>query len=167
MLRLRRQRQVRQVQQPQPPPLQPFMLTQDDANVALGTDTIPNQWGDVFRYRVPQGTNIVLQNGDQFSLYLGTAPNVEAPLYATFVKLEVRDPAEQDTRKVFGDTLYLRVREFEDRNKIARLTIPEPVRVLPRQWIVIVAKSSPDPIRVKECYFGLLTNKIAVPLGGE
>ena len=150
--------------QPQPPLLRPFMLTQDDANVFPGSDTIPNHWGDISRYRVPQGTGIILQNGDQFSLYLGTGPNVEASLYGSFVKIEVRDPAEQDVEKVLGDVLYLRVREFEDRNKIARLTVPEPVKVYPRQWIVVVAKST-HSIKVGECYFGLLTSKVAMPLG--
>ena len=145
--------------------LAPCYITDSDGNITDGSDGTTGVWGDVWKYQVPQGTGIVLQAGDQLSVFLSddTVPN-EVGRYDCYVKIEVRDPAEQDNRLVFGPSLYNRIREFQNRNTIAKLGIAKPIKVYPRQWIAIVAKDV-GTIDVSECYFSLLTSKVAVPLG--
>lgn len=145
--------------------LAPFFITDSDGNITDGSDGTNVVWGDVWKYQVPQGTGIVLQAGDQFSCFLSddTVPT-EVGRYDCYVKIEIRDPSEQDNQLAFGPALYNRIREFQDRNKIARLGIGKPIKVYPRQWIVIAAKDV-GTIDVSECYFSLLTSKVAVPLG--
>ena len=74
--------------------------------------------------------------------------------------MEVRDPAEQDIERVFGEANYNRVRAFQDRALIARLGGAKPVKVYERQWLVIVALDNAT-ITVANCYFDLLTSKVA------
>lgn len=146
------------------PVLAPFHITDNDGNITNGSTGSTGVFSDVWKYQVPQGTGIILQSGDQFSLYLSDDSSpTEVGQTDCIVRIEVRDPAESDTRKVFGDTLYKRCREMEDRNLIARLQLAAPVKVFPRQWIVIVAKDV-GTIEPPYSYFDLLTSKVAVPL---
>lgn len=146
------------------PELVPFHITDADGNITDGSDGTTGVWGDVWKYQIPQGTGIILQAGDQLSIYLADdATPTEVGRYDCYVKLEVRDPAEQDITLVLGPALYNGLREFQNRNTITRLGNPEPVKVYPRQWIVIAAKDV-GTIDVSECYFDLLTSKVAVPL---
>lgn len=141
----------------------PFHITEQDGNITEGSDGTTGVWGDVWKYQVPQGTGIILQAGDQLSAFLSddTSPT-EVGRYDCYVKLVVRDPAEQDELLVYGPALYNRIREFQDRNKILKLAIGAPIKVKARQWIVIAAKDV-GTIDVSECYFDLLTSKVAIP----
>lgn len=144
--------------------LAPFHLTQADGNITLGSDGTTGLWGDIWKYQVPQGTGIILQAGDQFSLRIDDdASGTEVGQTDCYVKIEVRDPGEQDNLLVYGITMYKRCREFENRNTIARLALAKPVKVYPRQWIAIAAKDV-GTIDTSECYFDLLTSKVAIPL---
>lgn len=143
--------------------LTPFHITDADGNITDGSDGTTGVWGDVWKYQVPQGSGIILQSGDQFGVFLADSPGVEVGRYDCWVKLEVRDPSEQDVKLAFGPALYNRAREFQDRNLIARLGLAVPFKVYPRQWIVVVAKDT-GTIDVSECYFDLFTSKVAVPL---
>ena len=141
----------------------PFHITDNDGNITDGSDGTTGVWGDVWKYQVPQGTGIILQSGDWFSVFLSddTSPT-EVGRYDCYVKIVVRDPSEQDEHLVFGPALYNRIREFQNRNTIARLA-GATVKVYPRQWIIIAAKDV-GTIDVSECYFDLLTSKVSVPL---
>jgi len=143
------------------PILVPFNLTQNDGNITAADGTA-STFSDIWKYRVPNGTGIVLQAGDQLSVYLYASG--ESGVSNTYVRLEVRDPAEEAVRLVFGPALYNRVREFTNRNTIARLGVPEPVKVFERQWIVLVAYDTGGTITNADSYFNLLTSKVAVPL---
>ena len=146
--------------------LTPFHITDSDGNITDGSDGTTGVWGDVWKYQVPQGTGIILQAGDQLSVYLADdATPTEVGRYDCYVKLVVRDPSEQDETLVFGPALYNRIREFQNRNTIARIGPPQPIKVYPRQWIIIAAQDV-GTIDVSECYFDLLTSKVAVPLSG-
>lgn len=147
------------------PVLAPFILTNSDGSITAGSDGSTGVWGDVWKYQVPQGTGIILQAGDEFSLFLSDdAVPTEVGRYDCYVKIEVRDPAEQDNVLAFGPALYNRVRELQDRNKIAKLAIAQPIKIYPRQWLAIVAKDV-GTIDVSECYFVLKTSKVAIRLG--
>lgn len=142
--------------------LAPFVITDSDGNITDGASPLTTGvWGDVWKYQVPQGTGIILQAGDQFSLYLDDGAEVGQT--DCWVKVEVRDPSEQDKTLIFGPTLYKRAREFQDRNTIAKLQLAKPIKVYPRQWIAVVAKDT-GAITVGTCYFHLMTSKVAVPL---
>lgn len=143
----------------------PFHITDADGNITDGSDGTTGVWGDVWKYQVPQGTGIILQAGDQFSLRLNDdATPTECGRYDCYVKLVVRDPSEQDEKLILGPCLYNKLREFQDRNTVAKLQLAGPVKVYPRQWIAIAAKDV-GTIDVSECYFDLLTSKVSVPLG--
>lgn len=145
--------------------LAPFHMSQLDGNITLGAAVLTTGvWGDIWRYQVPQGTGIVLQAGDTFSLRIDDdAIGTEVGTTDCYVKIEVRDPGQNDNILIWGPNLYLKCREFEDRNKIARLQLAKPVKVYPRQWIAIAAKDV-GTVDTSECYFDLLTSKVAVPL---
>lgn len=146
--------------------LTPFHITDSDGNITDGTATqTTGVWGDIWKYQVPQGTGIILQAGDQLSVYLADDSTTEVGRYDCYVKLVVRDPSEQDEKLIFGPALYNRIREFQDRNTMARIGPPQPIKVYPRQWIAIVAKDV-GTIEVAHSYFDLLTSKVAVPLSG-
>ena len=143
------------------PKVVPFRINQADGNI-IAANGIANIWSDIWKYQVPQGTGIILQTGDQFSAYLhdGTA---EVGDYDCFVKVEVRDPSEQDKDLILGPSLYQGVKEFQDRNRIKRIAVAKPVKVYPRQWITITVKDN-AAVQYARSFFELLTSKVSVPL---
>lgn len=142
--------------------LAPFHITQEDGNITE-TDGVAATWTDLWKYRVPQGTEIHLQAGDFLSAYLEDTVPLEVGNDDCYVKLEVRDPSEQDVKLAFGPCVYQRIKEFQDRNTKARLTLPAPMKVTSRQWIVLVAKDG-VVIDASDSHFDLFTSKAAVPL---
>lgn len=144
------------------PELAPFHITQSDGNITSSNGTA-NTNSDIWVYEVPLGTGIIIQAGDQLSAYLKDA-SAECGGYDCYVTIEVRDPSGLSVEQVFGPALYARVKEFQDRNKIAKLGVPEPVKVYPRQKIVVVVKDN-GTVTVANCYFDLFTSKVAHPLG--
>lgn len=149
------------MEQTKSPKMAPFHITQADGNITAANG-VTGTWSDIYKYQVPQGVGIILQTGDQFSAYIKDA-SAEVGLYDCWVKIEVRDAAELDKQVVFGPSLYKKIREFQDRDTIAHLELSEPVKAYPRQWIVIVGKDT-GTITVANCYFSLLTSKVAQPL---
>jgi|GEM_PF-3261602 len=147
------------------PKLAPFRLNQRDGNVTAAIG-VADLWSDVWTYEVPQGTGIVLQAGDTLSAFLATAPATEVvDPELNHVRVEVRDPSGLSIDQVFGPALYLRVQEFVNRNTIARLGVSAPVKVYPRQRIVICVLS-PQIVAVAAdaSYFDLHTSKVGTPL---
>lgn len=142
--------------------LAPFHINQDDGNITEA-DGVAATWSDIWKYRVPQGCGIVLQAGDQLSCYLEDTAPLEVGNDDCYVKIEVRDPSEQDVKLAFGPAVYQKVKEFQDRKSIAKLVLVAPLKVLARQWIVLVAKDG-VVIDASDSHFDLLTSKVAVPL---
>ena len=143
--------------------LAPFVITDSDGNITDGASPLTTGvWGDIWKYQVPQGTGIILQAGDQFSLYAADA-GAECGTTDCFIKVEVRDPSEQDKTLILGPAIYVKLREFQNRNTISKLQLGKPIKVYPRQWIAISAKDT-GAIVVANCYFSLMTSKVAVPL---
>lgn len=143
------------------PKLAPFHITRKDGNITEADGTA-NIWSDIWDYEVPLGTGIIFQAGDVLSAYLEDA-SAEAGAYDCYVKLEVRDSSGLSVIQLFGPALYTRVKEFQDRNKLARLGVSEPIKVYPRQHIVLCVKDN-GAIDGSNSYFDLATNKVAAPL---
>lgn len=143
------------------PKLSPFHITQKDGNITEADGTA-NIWSDIWDYEVPLGTGIILQAGDVLAAYLEDAA-AQAGAYDCYVKLEIRDPSGLSVVQAFGPALYTRVKEFSDRNKLARLGLPEPLKVYPRQHIVLCVKDN-GAIDASDSYFALTTNKVGAPL---
>lgn len=145
---------------PQKAVLTPFHLTQNDGNVTKGNGTA-STWSDIWKFQVPQGTGLILQAGDLLSAYI--SDGAEVGQYNCYLKVEVRDPSENDVELVYGPGLYKKVREFQDRNTMARLAVAGPVKVYPRQWVVIAVYDD-GTVAYASSYFDLFTSKIAVPM---
>lgn len=144
------------------PVLAPFVLTQNDQNITPAAVGVPDIWTDMWAYRVPNGVGIVLQAADTISCYLSVGVT-ECDLWDCQVRIEVRDAAQETTELVYGPALYRRVQEFTNRNTMARLGVPEPVKVYARQWIVIAVRDD-GAITIADAYFALVTSKVAIPL---
>ncbi len=140
----------------------PFHITQADGNITEA-DGVAATWSDIWKYQVPQGSGLILEAGDLISMYLEDTAPAEVGDADCYVRLEVRDASEQDVKRVFGPALYVKVKEFQNRNTIARLQVSAPVKLYPRQWLVLVAKDA-VVIDASDSYFDLFTSKIGVPL---
>ena len=140
----------------------PFHLNQEDGNITKSDGTAAT-WTDIWKYQVPQKQGIVLQAKDVISMYLEDTAPAEVGADTCYVQIEVRDASEQDKRIVFGPALYARLKEFQDRNLMARLPLGAPVKVYERQWVVIMVKDD-GTIDESDSYFDLYTSKVAVPL---
>jgi hypothetical protein len=136
---------------------EPFDLTDQDPNITKA-NAAAAVWSDVYKYQAPVGVGLILQADHMFSIYLADTLGVESAKF-DLVKIEVRDSSEQDKRTVYGPAYYLKAKEFQDRNKIARLNVSAPVPVLERQWIVVMVKGTTIP-STKNSHFSLLTERL-------
>ena len=142
------------------PRLAPFHITGATPGI-VAANGVAATWTDIWRLQIPQGLGLILQASDQISVYFEDNTAAECGRDGSCrLRMEVRDPAEQDIERVFGEANYNRVRAFQDRALIARLGVAKPVKVYERQWLVIVALDNAT-ITVANCYFDLLTSKVA------
>ena len=142
------------------PVLAPFLLTHNDGNVT-GVNGVANLWSDLWSYRVPNGVGIVLQAADIISMYLDDG--AEIGRYTEYVRIEIRDPSQESTKLIFGPAIYDRVREFADRNTVARIGVPAPVKVYARQFIVFMVLDDAI-VTVATSLLTLQTSKVAIPI---
>jgi hypothetical protein len=145
----------------QTPVKKPFVITQDDGNITEADGTV-DTWSDIWKYQAPQGTGIILETGNTFSVYLEDA-SAEVGNDTCYVKIEHRDPSGQDRKNVWGESLYYRAKEFQEISKLAVIRLNEPFKVYPREWIVIMVKDD-GTIDASDSYFELRTSKVALPL---
>lgn len=121
------------------PKAEPFVLENIDtglipaANRANGT---ANTWSTIWKFQVPAGQMMVLGPDDEFKAYLEDA-TAEVGNNTCRVRIAVADTSELDSRVVYGPVQYVQVKEFQDRRKVARLRLPEPVKVFEEQFILI------------------------------
>lgn len=135
----------------------PFHLTNSDPNVteADGTQDV---FSDIWKYQVPIGVTHVLKSEHRFSAYLEDA-SAEVGNSTCRIQLEVRDPAEQDSRVVLGPALYLRAKEFQDMTKMLTLQVGEDMVVSERYWIVIMVRDD-GAIDASDSYFDLFVSRM-------
>lgn len=115
-------------------------------------------WGDIWKYQVPTGQAHILKPKHTFSAYLDDTSG-EISAGKGRIKIEIRDPSEQDAMTVFGPALYESVKEFADRDKMATLEVQKEVLVEERFFIVIIVYSD-ETTDESDCYFNLETIRI-------
>lgn len=131
----------------------PFHLTQADGNITEADGTA-NSFSDIWKYQVPIGVSHVIRTGDTFSAYLEDSSPAQVGNATCRVQIEVRDPAEQDKMVVLGPMLYLKVKEFQDMQLVAKIRIPTDVIVGERYWIVVMVRDD-GTIDASDSYFDL------------
>lgn len=143
-----------------------FRLVDTDANITEDS-TFGTTWRDTWKYRVPQHTHIILQKGDRFSLYAEDSADAEyiAPdgtNAGALVRIEARDPSEQNVTNIYGPANYVSSTEFQQVSKMAKLDLDEPVDVGPRSWIVFMTKdhTGMDSASVANSRCRLTTTKV-------
>lgn len=136
---------------------EPFHLTNADPGIT-SADGTADTWSDIFKYQVPQGVTHMLKPEHTFSAYFNDGSEIAAP--EAQVKIEVRDPSEQDKRPVFGPAMYARVKEFSEKSKLAKLNVSsDGMQVKPRDWIVVMVKDN-GTVAAADSYFDLHINRI-------
>jgi len=134
-----------------------FHLSRSDSAVTE-TDGTASAWSDIWDYQVPTGVAHVLKPEHQFSAYLEDA-SAEVGSGTCRLRIEVRDQTESDRRVVFGPVQYVRIKEFQDKRKVAVLNVPAPVPVKERSHIVVVVYDD-GAIDASDSYFDLEMERV-------
>lgn len=119
------------------PQQEPFSLTKGDSAVT-STDGLDatTSYGVIYSYHVPVGIGLIILAGHTFSLYLEGDDDAEMPA-TTMVKVVVMDASKQDEKAILGPIMYASLKEFQDRDKVARFNVPEPVKVYENQYLEV------------------------------
>lgn len=114
-----------------------FTLTQGDSDVTA-TDGLnaSTAYGVIYEYHVPTGIGLIILPGHTFSLYLYADDSAEMPA-TSLIKVSVLDASKQDKKTILGPVLYQSLKEFTDRDKLARFNVTAPVKVYEKQYIQI------------------------------
>lgn len=125
----------------------------DTTNLTLA-DATASKWSDIWKYQVPTGEAIILKPSHHFSVYLdeGTG-STEAEAVAR-VKIEIRDQSEQDSKNIFGPTLYASCKDFDNVDKMATLALQNDVSIEEKFWVVIMVYHT-DQVVYAYSYFNL------------
>ena len=121
------------------PVSEPFTLEQIDTTLIPSgnrSDGTANSWVKIWRFKVPAGQGITIMSGAQISMYLEDA-SAEVGNNTCRVRISISDTSEQDGRVIWGLQPYINVKEFQDRRKVARFQLPEPVPVYEEQFLNI------------------------------
>jgi len=134
--------------------IEPFTITQEDSDVTQ-TDTTADALQDLFVYRVPIGTTIILRPDDVLCSYM-VETDASAAQSTGQVKLEHRDDAGEGKTPLLGPMQYASfVGEFKDEDKLQHLDITEEKRVYAQEYIALQSKN-PSPYTDKDLsYFEL------------
>lgn len=131
-----------------------FHLTQLETDNITEADGTANRWSDIWDYQVPTGVAHVLQAEHTFSVYLQDTGASEMGAGTTRVRIDVADQTLQDRRTVFGPVQYVRVKEFQDSRRIARLNVARDVPVKER-WHIIIVVLGTTAVDASASYFDL------------
>jgi len=139
---------------------QRFQLVDTDPNITEDS-TFGTTRRETWKYKVPDGTEIILSKGDEFSLYAEDSGDAEYTDPGALVQIEVRDASEQKVINVYGPNNYKCSTEFQERKKIAKLQLDAPIRVKSREYIVILTTDDTgmDSASVANSYCRLLCTK--------
>ena len=138
---------------------QPFRLTQSDA-VISEADGTANQWSDIWKYQVPMGVQLVIEPEAVFAAYLEDTSPAEVGSATCRVKIEKRDPSESDVQILYGPDIYLSVKEFQDKSKKARLSVPSKGLTIDQREYLVVSVYDDAAIDASDSYFELLISKV-------
>lgn len=130
-------------------------------NAATGiteADGVAAKWSDIWAYQVPTGLAHVLLPQHTFSIYLEDG-SAEVGGGTCQVRLVIRDTSEMDEKAFFPPALYVTVKEFQDKDKVAKLNVRESVQVLEKMYITVQAKDD-GTIDASDSYFELQTLRV-------
>lgn len=123
-------------------------ITQNDANVTSATGTAALMT-DHQTYRVPRHTAVLFRPEDVISAYLA---DVGAESLGTDAfELIARDPNQLNT-EVLLQGIYTRIKEFQDRNKTAKLGT---TKLVESDFYVVLRVKATTVLVVANCYFML------------
>ena len=115
---------------------EPFTLTQADAAITATDGLHSTAYGTIYSYLVPVGIGHIILPGHTISMYLYGDDASEMP-NTTLVRVLLQDASAQDRKAIMGPILYASLRNFTDRDQMARFSVPEPVKVFERQYIIV------------------------------
>ena len=152
---------------------EPFVITKGDPNVK-SLDGIAQQdvFGTIWIYQVPVGIGLLILPGHTFACYLLGADGKEMPS-DTRIKITYADSARAEEKTALYPTLYASARSFDDRDKILRLNVAEPIRIYEQQFLKIhvagLDTAGTGAVRqavpgVGESYFELTVSRVRQPL---
>ena len=122
------------------PVSEPFTLEQIDTTLipsGNSSDGTANSWVKIWKFQIPAGQGMTLMSGGQISMYLEDTSPAEIGNNTGRVRISISDTSENDGRVVWGPQPYINVKEFQDRRKVARFQLPEPVPVYEEQFLNI------------------------------
>lgn len=131
-----------------------FQISQADANVtgSAGTAAVMT---DIFDYKVPDNTTVLLRANDVIAAYLKDA-SAEALATDPF-EVVIRDP-NSITSKVVASGLYMDIKEFTDRNKTRKFGADA---VAKSGWHIVVRVKATTVLVNASCYFKITCLRLA------
>ena len=149
-----------------------FTLTKGDSGVTSqdGLDA-STEWGKIWEYHIPVGIGLYILPGHTFSCYLHGDDNAQMPA-TTRVRVLLKDSAQQDVKTILGPVLYQTLKEFVDRDKIARFNVSEPIKVFEQQYIVVETSGADVATTggvdqtggASDSYFEMAISRVRLPL---
>jgi hypothetical protein len=121
-------------------------------------DGVANVWSDIWKYQVPTGQAHILKPSHRISFYGASAGPVEH-VATTKVRILIRDQSEQDEITIYGPSLYVASKEFQDVRKMAYLMLPSE-RPVEEMFFIVVQTLSVLPTDESASYFRLETTRI-------
>src|SRR4030042_889890 len=123
-------------------------IPQNDSNVTAANGTVA-VIADIYSYKVPRHTAILVRPEDVLSAYLKDA-GAEAVATDPF-ELVVRDPNSLST-EVLAQGNYTRIKEFTDRNKTLKLGLS---KLLKSDYLLVLRVKATTVLVVASCSFQL------------
>jgi len=139
-----------------------YTINQEDTDITQ-SDTTAESLQDLFVYRVPKGSTIILRPGDELCFDCDET-DASVCQNTAQVKVERRDAANVEKTPLLGPLQYANfsasgVGEFRDRDKIVTLEISQEIRVEEQEYIAIMVKN-PTPYADKDTsFFELRTHR--------
>ena len=121
------------------PVTEPFTLEQIDTTLipaANRSDGTANTWIKIWKFQIPAGMGFSVVSGGQISMYLEDA-SAEVGVNTCRVRITLSDTSEGDNRPIWGPQPYVNVKEFQDRRKVARFQLSEPISIYEEQFFNI------------------------------
>ncbi len=125
------------------PITEPYSLTQIDTGLIPSgnrNDGTANTWIKIWQFQVPDGIAVILGPADILAAYLEDTGAAEVGNNTAEIRISIGDTSQQDNRVIFGPVPYINVKEFQDTRKVARLRLPEAIKVYEKQFINIEVK---------------------------
>ena len=130
------------------------------ANRADGT---ASTWSDVWKYQVPTGESHILRPSHFFAAYLEDVA-AQVGNGTCRIKIVVRDQSEQEELTVYGPSLYVASKEFQDRDLMARLDLQKDT-IVEERFFIVVRVYDDGAIDESDSYFKMETIRVRPGIG--